>query len=156
MLVMLLGGLWHGAAWKFLVWGGLHGGLLALERYIGKRSGMHRWPPLVRMALTYVFVLFTWVFFRAADLASAVTCCKSLLGFGTPDAGALLLRGVVFKPYYLATFALCAAVVWAAPQTWDWSRRITWPKIAAAMLLLTVSIILLSMQSYNPFIYFIF
>ena len=156
MLVMLLGGLWHGAAWKFVVWGGLHGGLLALERWLGARNPVHRLPAIVRGGLTFVFVLFTWVFFRAADLSSALVYCKSLFGVGAPADSALLLRGLVFKPYYLITFALCAVIVWFAPQTWDWSRRITWPKVLVAFVLLVLSTVLLSMQSYNPFIYFIF
>ncbi len=156
MLVMLLGGLWHGAAWKFIIWGGMHGGLLALERLLGERNPFRRLPSLVRTGLTFIFVLFTWVFFRAADLPSAVVFCKSLLGIGTPSDSALLLRGVVFNPYYLITFSLCIVVVWAAPQTWDWTRRITGPKVLAAFSLLVLSIMLLSMQSYNPFIYFIF
>jgi len=156
MLVMLLGGLWHGAAWTFVIWGGMHGGLLALERLLGERNPFRRLPSAVRMAGTFVFVLFTWVFFRAPDLSSAVIFCKSLLGIGTPSDSALLLRGVVFNPYYLITFALCAVVVWVAPQTWDWTRRITWPKVLVSFSLLILSIILLSMQSYNPFIYFIF
>jgi len=156
MLVMLLGGLWHGAAWKFVVWGGLHGGLLALERLLGKRNPLRRLPSAVRMGGTFIFVLSTWVFFRAADLSSALLFCKSLLGIGSPVQSALLMRGLVFNPYYLTTFALCAVVIWAAPQTWDWTRRITWPKVLTAFVLFVLSIILLSMQSYNPFIYFIF
>jgi len=156
MLVMLLGGLWHGAAWKFMIWGGMHGGLLALERLLGERNPFRRLPSFFRTGFTFVFVLFTWVFFRATDLSSAVTYCKSLLGFAAPADSALLLRGVVFNPYYLITFALCAIVVWVAPQTWDWTRRITGLKVLVALALLVFSTIVLSMQSYNPFIYFIF
>ncbi len=156
MLVMLLGGLWHGAAWKFAVWGGLHGSLLALERRIGKQSFYHRLPPFFRTAFTFIFVLFTWVFFRAADLPAAITFCRSLLGLGASPDSTLLLRGVVFKPYYLMTFALCAVIVWAAPKTWEWTRRLTWFKTVIALMLFVLSVILLSMQSYNPFIYFIF
>jgi alginate O-acetyltransferase complex protein AlgI len=156
MLVMLLGGLWHGAAWKFMIWGGMHGGLLALERFAGKRGVSLRLPGALRMLLTFVFVLFTWVFFRAADLGSALTYCRSLLGFGAVQSGSLLLRGIVYKPFYLGTFAAAAIVIWAAPRTWEWTRCVTWPKVLAAWLLLILSVVLLSMQSYNPFIYFIF
>lgn len=156
MLVMLLGGLWHGAAWKFVVWGGLHGSMLVLERRIGKQSFYHRLPAFLRTAVTFIIVLFTWVFFRAADLPAALTFCRSLLGFGTSPDSTLLLRGLVFKPYYLTTFTLCAVIVWAAPKTWEWTRRLTGIKVAVALMLLVLSVILLSMQSYNPFIYFIF
>src|SRR6187200_2500038 len=68
MGTMLLGGLWHGAAWTFVVWGGLHGTYLAVERWL--RSRFAGWTPgplaLVGLGLlTYVLVNITWVFFRA-------------------------------------------------------------------------------------------
>jgi hypothetical protein len=96
------------------------------------------------------------VFFRAADLPAAITFCRSLLGFGDSQDSTLLLRGLVFKRYYLITFALCAVIVWAAPRTWEWTRRLTGFKAVIALMLFVISVILLSMQSYNPFIYFIF
>ena len=75
-LTMLLGGLWHGAAWTFVVWGGLHGAYLVVER------GLHRWfggwviwrvwPVRIALALaTYGAVLLAWVFFRAASFTDA-------------------------------------------------------------------------------------
>jgi alginate O-acetyltransferase complex protein AlgI len=73
MLTMLLGGLWHGASWNFVIWGGLHGAYLAFERAIHKR-----WPgwnrdsramSLLRMFVTFHLVCFAWIFFRAHDLA---------------------------------------------------------------------------------------
>ena len=130
--------------------------MLALERRFGKQSVFQRIPEGLKMGLTFIFVLFTWVFFRATDLSSAILFCKSLLGFGASSDSALLLRGLIFNPYYLFTFVLAAIVIWAAPQTWDWTRRITVPKIFMAFVLFVLSILLLSMQSYNPFIYFIF
>ena len=69
-LTMLLGGLWHGASWNFVVWGGLHGLYLlinhAWRRFAGISSG-----PLLGGALTFLAVVIGWVFFRAADLATA-------------------------------------------------------------------------------------
>src|SRR3990170_2233942 len=70
-LVMLLGGLWHGAAWNFVVCGGLHGLLLAGERLRRKVSPYAWLPKAGRQAVTFVLVLITWVFFRAEDLPSA-------------------------------------------------------------------------------------
>ena len=65
---MLLGGLWHGANWTFVVWGAYHGLLLAFERWLGKQSLYHRLPRPVRSGITFVLVLFSWVLFRAATL----------------------------------------------------------------------------------------
>jgi alginate O-acetyltransferase complex protein AlgI len=76
MMTMLLGGLWHGAGWTFVAWGGLHGAYLIGERGVLRVFGNPRWAnrPMVRIALalaTYVLVCFTWVFFRASDFTSA-------------------------------------------------------------------------------------
>ncbi|RDJ93266.1 hypothetical protein B4Q13_23035, partial [Lacticaseibacillus rhamnosus] len=61
--VMLLGGLWHGASWNFVFWGGIHGGMLAFERKTGKNSRYQRLPRAVRVGLTFVIVCLSWVFF---------------------------------------------------------------------------------------------
>ena len=70
MGTMLLGGLWHGAAWTFVVWGGLHGTYLAVERWLKARFAGWKPGPAAIVALgllTYVLVNITWVFFRAED-----------------------------------------------------------------------------------------
>ena len=155
-IVMLLGGLWHGAAWNFVVWGGLHGGLLALERMRGKTAAYERLPRVVRRALTFVLVLFTWVFFRADTLPAAFHYAGSMLGLRAAHESAGLIGGILYQPYYLGTFLLAAFVTWACPQTWDWTRSITPWKAAAITGLWVVSIAVLTTQAYNPFIYFIF
>ncbi len=155
-IVMLLGGLWHGASWNFLVWGGLHGTLLAAERVQGKTAPWWRLPAAVRVALTFGLVLVTWVFFRAADMPSAARYLGFMTGLGEVDPGAALVSGLVYQPYYLLTFLVAAVVVWACPQTWDWSRTITLPKAAAAIALFILSAVMLTTQAFNPFIYFIF
>ncbi|MEM7397101.1 MAG: MBOAT family O-acyltransferase, partial [Verrucomicrobiota bacterium] len=68
MLVMLLGGLWHGAGWTFVIWGVIHGGMLAFERLQGKDSLYRRLPGSIRVAITFLIVLITWIFFRAESL----------------------------------------------------------------------------------------
>ncbi len=69
-IVMLLGGLWHGAAWTFVVWGGIHGALLAAERLVQYRpvSGVARFAGII---VTFHLVAISWVFFRSPDFASA-------------------------------------------------------------------------------------
>ncbi len=56
-----------------------------------------------------------------------------MLALGDPQEGAGLLAGVVYQPYYLGTFLLAGAIVWSAPQTWDWTRTLTLPKAAAVL-----------------------
>jgi alginate O-acetyltransferase complex protein AlgI len=155
-IVMLLGGLWHGAAWNFVIWGALHGGLLAFERMNGKAPFYHRLPAPARVAATFAIVLVTWVFFRAADLGSAWRYLGDMAGLGVPDSGAALLAGIIYQPYYLLTFLTAAAIVWTAPQTWEWTQSLNARKALAATALMLLSIAALTTQAYNPFIYFIF
>ena len=155
-LVMLLGGLWHGAAWNFVVWGGLHGLLLAAERARGKRSLLAGAPRPIRVGGTFLLVLISWVFFRAPDLPAAGRYLAAMFGLAEPQAGAWLLSGVVHQPYYLVTLALAALVVWAGPQSWDWTRRLPAWKALACLVAFWLSLAALTTQAYNPFIYFIF
>ncbi len=155
-VVMLLGGLWHGAAWNFVIWGAIHGLLLGFERIQGKDSLYRRLPDTVRVAFTFFIVLITWVFFRAADLPTAMRYLGSMFGVVQPHENANLLAGILYQPYYLGTFVLAIFITWGAPQTWDWSRSITWPKALIAAALLILSVLILATQAYNPFIYFIF
>jgi len=155
-IVMLLGGLWHGAAWNFVIWGAIHGAVLIFERTQGKDSVYRSLPRALKVALTYLIVLFTWVFFRANDLDHSLAYLGSMLGLVAPQGGAALLGGIMYQPYYLVCMAAAAAIVWAGPQTWDFTRRISRPKLALIVLLLWLSILVLTTQEFNPFIYFIF
>jgi alginate O-acetyltransferase complex protein AlgI len=155
-VTMLLGGLWHGASWNFLIWGGLHGGCLAAERMLDippPRSTVSR---VLRMASTFVIVLVGWVFFRAATLPAAVGYLRTMAGLTVPAPSAELIRGLIYKPYYLLTVVLAAIVVWGCPQAWDFTRRLSWPRACASVAVLWLAIVMLFTQSYNPFIYFIF
>jgi alginate O-acetyltransferase complex protein AlgI len=83
MLTMLLGGLWHGAGWNYVVWGGLHGGLLMLERWLGAdrvpESAGLCWRDVPRIVLMFHAVCLIWVAFRAPDLSTALTIWSALL-----------------------------------------------------------------------------
>lgn len=83
---MLLGGLWHGAAWTFVVWGGLHGVGLVVSHFWGK-TGISIGRPL-SWAITIVFVFWTWVMFRAETMGGAMTFWTSMLGLNG-DAGSV-------------------------------------------------------------------
>lgn len=156
LLVMLLGGLWHGAAWTFLAWGGLHGTLLAIERTRGKTALYERLPKPIRVGITFYAVGIGWVFFRATDLGDALRYLETMFGFRSIEPSGTLLSGLIYQPYLLSTMVVSAVVVWACPQTWDWTRRLTPTRTGLAAAALVTSLALLSTQAYNPFIYFIF
>lgn len=86
MLTMLLGGLWHGASWSFLVWGGLHGAFLILHRvwaassfakWLNAREGVLRWAwHAVAVCLTFHCVCLAWCFFRLTRFSESVACVR--------------------------------------------------------------------------------
>jgi alginate O-acetyltransferase complex protein AlgI len=115
-----------------------------------------RWPTALQTAMTFTLILFTWVFFRAADLATALVYVRSLLAIAPVGPESVLLAGIMYQPYYLFTFLAAAVVTWAAPQTWDWTRSLPPWKAAAVAALFLASTTMLATQAYNPFIYFIF
>jgi D-alanyl-lipoteichoic acid acyltransferase DltB (MBOAT superfamily) len=86
MAVMLLGGLWHGASWNFVVWGGIHGLLLVAHRRFGGRavapSEVPPWGDLPRVVLTFHAVCFAWIFFRAETIAGATDYLRGLVTGG--------------------------------------------------------------------------
>jgi alginate O-acetyltransferase complex protein AlgI len=155
-IVMLLGGLWHGAAWTFVIWGAIHGALLILERLMGKQSAYRALPRVVKIGLTFLIVCIAWVFFRSADLTHALAYLGSMFGLADVSPNAALLGGLIHKPYYLASFALAGVVVWGAPQTWDWTRSVGPVKVAAIVVVFWLAVVMLTTQAFNPFIYFIF
>ncbi len=73
-LTMLIGGLWHGAAWRFVVWGGLHGIALAIERILKSyiKIPQNIFTRIIGVILTFHFVTFAWIFFRAQDFGTAM------------------------------------------------------------------------------------
>jgi alginate O-acetyltransferase complex protein AlgI len=84
MATMLLGGLWHGASWAFVVWGGLHGLYLSAERVLRARFDGYRPGPLALFAfglLTYALINITWVFFRAKTFGKAWLVLQGMFGF---------------------------------------------------------------------------
>ena len=75
MITMLLGGLWHGASWNFVIWGFLNGAYLSIEKMLGvnvKSSSQYSWPSkLFRLLVTFHLICLTWVFFRASSFIQA-------------------------------------------------------------------------------------
>ncbi|MGX5173882.1 MBOAT family O-acyltransferase [Aliikangiella sp. IMCC44653] len=88
-ITMLLGGLWHGAAWTFVAWGAFHGAIITLTHYFSglKAFALFNHQPsllinIFKWAITFYLVLLGWVFFRAEDLSSALQIIQSIHDFG--------------------------------------------------------------------------
>ena len=98
LLTMLIGGLWHGAAWTFVVWGGLHGAALVAERVRRDRFGEPElatpWKRWRARILTFHFVCFAWIFFRADSFGAAWDMIEGLVtGWG--ESSPLVTSGVL-------------------------------------------------------------
>lgn len=111
---MLLGGIWHGASWNFVLWGALHGLGLVANRLWRDHAAIRgiSMPKVAGWFLTMAFVLFAWVPFRAKDLAGTLTIWRAMLGIG--DAAVLAGPGTLWPAAWVV---MLAALAIAAPNT---------------------------------------
>lgn len=154
LVTMVLGGLWHGAAWTFVAWGGMHGVWLIVERRLGL-AGEHSawWRKGLGVFVTFHVVCLAWIFFRAPSFEGAAEMILQL-GRGGWDAAPNLNRTI------LGVLAL-GLVEQALPD--DWGRRVYGlfvraPALAqAAILVLVLRLVgAMSQGGSSPFIYFQF
>jgi D-alanyl-lipoteichoic acid acyltransferase DltB (MBOAT superfamily) len=154
MLTMLLGGLWHGASWMFVVWGGLHGAWLAIERKMrGGSSVTLGGPRLGLTVLTFAVVTLTWIPFRADSAATAAGIIAGLSHWTLP-----LALGPIERP--LCLVAIAATLSWQFRlrdrSLEDAFREIDTIPLAAAVGGCLIAIFLSSGGDQRAFIYFQF
>ncbi|GBF07064.1 membrane bound O-acyl transferase MBOAT family protein [Deinococcus aerius] len=162
-LTMVLGGLWHGANWTFLLWGMWHGGLLATERRM-KEAGLWRPSPAwLTIPGTMLLVILGWVMFRADNVADAFGMYRGMVGLNGAGLSDTLAWQV--RPSELVTMLVAAVLVYVAPvwgeRVGDVGSRLLRPRLAVAattalLPLFVLAILKLSAQSYTPFLYFQF
>jgi len=150
-ITMFLGGLWHGAAWTFVVWGLYHGALLAIHALLRPLTWLPRARP-VGVAVTFLSVVIGWVFFRSATLTQAWGLLGALVGRRGVEGGAALRD--LLSPAPLALLLAALVVAWAAPNTWQ-IRHPRGPLAAVALGLLFFLCVLRFAQE-SPFLYFQF
>ncbi len=156
LLVFLLCGLWHGANWTFLVWGIYHGAFLVLERWRGRKTLYHNLPRILQTAITFLLLLFSWVFFRADSITEAWQYFGAMFGAGETSSGSVLLRSVIFTRGYLTLMTVAGLVIFQPIQAFDWVKRITWIKVMVFVVLLATSLMTMFVQTFSPFLYFQF
>lgn len=171
MVTMLLGGLWHGANWTFVVWGGLHGFYLWVEKFIrDKFSGRkaHLDPDVAvagittgNTSLAFIYALFTfflinvtWVFFRATTFAQAWTMLGSMFGMFQESEPALTTLAII-KVWVI--ISLMVVVHWWMRNTsvLQVAQKIPWWVLAIVWALMLMALAL-SQESSSSFIYFQF
>jgi len=154
--VMLLGGLWHGAHWQFVVWGAFHGGLLAFERWLGKRPLYSAAPKPLRILLTFALVLIAWVPFRAETMGAALDFLGAMFGLTATGPAAGLLSAELYRLPSLLVMLGCAGVCALKIQAWHFSEQVTLWKVPLVLALFAVAVAAMFAQAFNPFLYFQF
>jgi alginate O-acetyltransferase complex protein AlgI len=152
IITMLLGGLWHGASWNFVVWGALHGGALAFHKWwrTGSKpdAGHPRWiMTLISTAVTFAFVCFAWIFFRSPDFGTAVGVLSRLAAFEPPRLFPQVIEWAVLPLIF---------VHWLGYAGWSVSRfagPIGWRFSIAYGFAWAVCLMVINLD-YHPFIYF--
>ncbi len=164
--VFLVSGIWHGAAWNFVVWGAYQGLFLTLDKLFWGRVAA-RVPAWIAVPANFVLVLGGWVFFRSPDLASASMFLGRMLGFTAADPAApAVVPGDLISHRGIAMLALAAAVCFL--PAWPTARRVV-DRLAGldssrdgiipavlALALIVLSACALANSTFNPFIYFRF
>jgi D-alanyl-lipoteichoic acid acyltransferase DltB (MBOAT superfamily) len=150
VLTMLLGGLWHGANWTFVVWGGLHGAGLAVN-HLWSFTGL-RLPRVFAWALTMLFVILAWVLFRAASFSIAYDVLRSMAGLHGLAAPSL-------QPEFIAAIIAGCLVATIGPASQRFAltllRPAPWLAVPAGILLSWL-LLLIGGRLPNVFIYFQF
>lgn len=162
-LTMLLGGLWHGASWNFIVWGGLHGVALAVHKYVRSLLGRAKnyrstgWKRFFAVVLTFHFVCFCWIFFRNTTFEGSATMIRQIFTAFHPE-----LAGQLFTGYWKVFLLMeVGYLLHACPDRWQeaCSRgMIRLPLVGQALVLILLVYLVMQVKSSDiqPFIYFQF
>ncbi|WP_419932825.1 MBOAT family O-acyltransferase [Candidatus Poriferisodalis sp.] len=160
MIVMLLGGLWHGSTWNFVIWGGIHGVVLAVERLVREQRERSGAPPVLpgglgemaRWLVTFHVVCLAWVFFRSESLTAAMEMLGAMASFDN-------YAGTATPLVIAVTFGALAFQF--MPTDWfdqlrDGFASLGWAAQGAVVGISLVAIDVLGPTGVAPFIYFQF
>jgi alginate O-acetyltransferase complex protein AlgI len=151
-LTMLLGGLWHGANWTFIVWGAYQGFWLIVERLVGKRTPYAWLPRSQQVLVTFLIVMGGWVFFRSDSMGAALDYFQDLVGVH----GGRALAALEYTNLHIVALTIGAAIVWMMPTSQSLAER-GHPAFALFLQPLFLTALLqLHGQSHQFFIYFQF
>lgn len=171
MITMLLGGLWHGASWTFVVWGGLHGLFLAVEKIVqdirsrvpaerrsfvmqGFGVGWLASSRLFQVLLTFFLVNITWVFFRAADFDTAGRILQSMFIDSSGGLQLLTTLSIIKISVVISVMLVCHWLL-KNTQVLKVANNTRWWVLGTLWALMTIAL-LLSQESTSSFIYFQF
>ena len=159
-IVFLLSGLWHGAAWTFIIWGAFHGLFLILDRLFLLKL-LKKWGKFPAILLTYFIVLIGWVFFKANDFSHALGYIQQLFSF---NLGSLIYY-TSNKFWFFLVIAFCFSFIGIFPKVEDrvvvffdntttlWLLNL---KVVITLFLGSYCLLEVMASDFNPFIYFQF
>lgn len=150
ILCMLIAGLWHGAQWTFVIWGAIHGGMLAIERSMGKRPAREQMPHGLRVAITFFVVLVSWVFFRSESVGAATRYLGAMFGGGAILPPALLLQAELGTGFNVLMLVITALVVWFGPNTQTILHRFTLWKALLGLILFAAAVAVMFATGRSP------
>ena len=159
LIVWMLTGFWHGAAWNFMLWG-LYYGLLLLAEKLFLAPKLEKLPAKAQQAYCFILVLFGWVLFFSPTLKDAFVYIGNMFGIG--GSGFIDSTGLYYLAQNLILLVICTLC--STPWLWKKFRRFTlqkgkYPSVAAAVIYTAIfifSIAYLVNATYNPFLYFRF
>jgi alginate O-acetyltransferase complex protein AlgI len=152
MITMLLGGLWHGASWTFVIWGGIHGSALSIERWGRERFPRFHMPVWAAWFVTFNVVCIAWVFFRAPNLDIAF---EVLGGLGLSGPSPLVTLPMVFLVLVAIGVQALPAGWWRQAEAWIVARPVAAQGVAFGLVILLADAAV-GQQGVAPFIYFQF
>jgi alginate O-acetyltransferase complex protein AlgI len=151
LLTFVLGGIWHGAGWTFIFWGFLHGVAQVIYRLFAKTK--INVPVWLAIALTFLFINLTWIFFRAPSWSAATTILSSIVGLTSGHSDFKLVTDFYSLPIWLIGIGLLfgkSANEWAA--SFQLNRKFLWMVI----LLIIINCLFLNSSTSQEFLYFDF
>ncbi len=157
LIVWLLTGFWHGAAWNFIVWGLYYGALLILEKYVWGK-GLAKLPAIVQHLYSLVIVLIGWVFFFSDSMRDAIHYLGTMFGRVDVSGSLQTLFYTLGNHWLLLALGIlgCTALPMRALTTVgaNGKRRVVY--ITVIMVIFALSLACLITETYNPFLYFRF
>jgi len=149
-VVMLLGGLWHGAAWSYLIWGGFHGIALAFERFILKRVHIPSHPliNLLRVVSVFIFVTFAWLLFALPEFSHVILFIKSVINNTRSVMDMHTISTIIIYSFPVIIYHFHYYLQTRIEFDWQWVRPISY----GTMLFLLIT----NSGSAGKFIYFQF
>ena len=160
-IVFLLTGIWHGAGWNYLLWGGINGFFVIVERLVKDKKIYRRTPGIVKWFFTMVITLIAWQFFRFTNMAEVGICFNSL--FAQYDLADLPYTWKYYfdtRMIFLMVTGTVGATAFGAEKLQVWVRKAVNSKIgflvqeAVIFSLFVIAIMCMVNSTYSPFIYF--